>query len=415
LHLIYKLMQFTKNKRTTKLKSLVVLFLNQQNMKKTITLLFISLASFVFSQNMQVQNMANYLRNKDFQKAKESADAAAVHESTKNNSKMWMYRGNVYKAIYSDTSKKVRDIDPMAEEKALDAYINCFKNDKDKLYSDNSNDDNIKGSIVSAAAATKRKAGFYSYNKEYEKALYCYDLLEQALPYDFDQGMKRQNITKEKIIFEKFEMYKSAANKEKTKEYAGKLMDMKYKDPKIYTDMIKLSLLDKDTASALSYIEKGKLMFEDNMSLVGTEIDIYMARKKTDVLTGKLKSAIELAPDNEVLHIVLADVYRKTGKFEEAEKEYQKALELKPDSEPANYNLGVLYYSAAKDWNDKLNALPMKDPKTKEYEAKSNEYFKKSVGYFESSYEVTKDANTKKILRQITLRLGDTEKAEKYK
>jgi predicted Zn-dependent protease len=384
-------------------------------MKKLITCVFFLVSVLAFGQSIQVQNMANYLRNKEYAKAKDAADAASVHESTKGSSKMWMYRGNVFKAIYNDTSKKIRDIDVMAEEKALDAYINCFKNDKDKLYSDAKYEDQIRGSVVSAAAATKRKAGFYSYNKEYDKALYCYDLLEQALPYDFDLAMKRQNITKEKIMYEKFEMYKAAANKEKTKEYAAKLMDIKYKDPKIYLDMVKLSLLDKDTSSALSYIEKGKLLFEDNMSLIGTEIDIYMARKKTDVLKDKLTAAIEVAPDNEILHVVLADIYRKTGKFEDAEKEYTKALELKPDYEPANYNLGVLYYSAAKDWNDKLNALSMKDPKTKEYETKSNDYFKKAVGYFEASYETTKDVNTKKILRQITLRLGDTVKAEKYK
>lgn len=384
-------------------------------MKKIITLFIVLFSSFVFAQNMQVQNMSNYLRNKDLVSAKAAADAAAIHESTKSNPKMWYYRGNVYKAIYSDTSKKVRDLDAMAEEKALDAYINCFLNDKDKLYSDAKFDDNARGNVVAASAATKRKANFYTYNKEYEKALNCYDLLEKAIAYDFDKGMYRQNISKEKIMYDKFEMYKSSGNKEKTKEYANKLIEIKYKDPKIYTDMVKLSLVDKDTAAALVYIEKGKLLFEDNMSLIGTEIDIYIARKQTQVLKDKLKAAIEVAPDNEVLHLVLADVYRKTNEFSEAEKEYLKALELKPDYEPANYNLGVLYYSAAKEWNDKLNALAMKDPKTKEYEAKSNEYFKKAVSYFEASYEVTKDASTKKILRQITLRLGDTEKAEKYK
>ena len=359
--------------------------------------------------------MANYLRNKDYEKAKASADAAEVHESTKNSSKMWMYRGNVYKAIYADTSKKVRDLDPMAEEKALEAYINCFKNDKDKLYSDNTNEDNIKGSIVSAAAATNRKANFYVQNKEFEKALVCYDLLENALPYDFDQGMKRQNITKEKIMFNKFEMYKYAGNKEKTKEYATKLMDIKYKDPKIYTDMVRISLLDKDTAGALSYIDKGKVLFEDNMDLITSELDIYIARKKTDVLKDKLKAAIEVSPDNEILHFILANLYKSTNHFEESEKEYLKTLELKPDYEPANYNLGVLYYSAAKEWNDKLNALPLKDPKTKDYETKSNDYFKKAVGYFETSYEITKDKKTKQILRQICLRIGEKEKAEKYK
>ena len=204
-------------------------------MKKSFSSLLILLSIMSFGQNMQVQNMFNYLRSKEYDKAKVSADAAAEHEATKTSSKMWMYRGNVYRAIYADTSKKVRDIDAAAEEKALDAYINSLKFDKDNIYKDD-----VKGLIVNASSATKRKAGFYSYNKEYEKALYCYDLLEAALPYDFDQAMKRQNITKEKIMFEKFEMYKSAANKEKTKEYAGKLMDAKYKDPKIYMDMVKL-------------------------------------------------------------------------------------------------------------------------------------------------------------------------------
>lgn len=398
-------------------------------MKNLITFIFVSLTFFCKAQNIQVQNMANSLRNKDYQKAKEAADAAAVHETTKESAKMWLYRGNVYKKIYSDTSKKVRDIDPMAEEKALEAYINCFKYDKSGIYKDskiddingqykdNTMDENVKGNIIAAASATKRKGTFYANNKEYDKALYCYDLLERALPYDFSQGMKRQNITMEKIVFERFEMYKSAANKEKTKEYATRLIDMKYKDAKIYTDMVRLSLLDKDTASALSYIEKGKLMFEDNMSLIGTEIDIYLARKKTDVLENKLKAAIEIAPDNDILHVVLANIYRKTGKMEEAEKEYLKAVELRADSEPANYNLGALYYAQAKDWNDKLNALPMKDPKTKDYETKSNDYFKKAIVYLEAAYDLSKDKdpNTKKLLRQISLRLGDTQRAEKYK
>jgi predicted Zn-dependent protease len=379
-------------------------------MKNIITLLFIASVTAMQAQDLQIQNMINYLRNKDFEKAKIAADAAAVHESTKGSSKMWMNRGNVYKAIYADTSKKVRDLDAEAEEKALDAFINCLKNDKNVIYKDD-----VKGSIVQSGAATNRKANLYVYNKQYESALKCYDLLEMALPYDFDQGMKRQNITKEKIMYNKFEMYKQIPNKEKTKEFAEKLIAIGYKEPKIYTDMVRISLLDRDTTSALSYIDKGKALFEDNMDLITSELDIYITRKKTDVLKDKLKAAIELAPDNEVLHFILANLYKGTNQFADAEKEYLKCLELKPDYEAANYNIGVLYYSAAKDWNDKLNALPMKDPKTKEYETKSNDYFKKAVTYFETSYEATKDKRTKQILRQICLRIGDTEKAEKYK
>lgn len=380
-------------------------------MKKIITLLFITLTGAVFAQNMQLQNMINYTRSKEYDKAIVAADAAANHDDTKNSAKMWMNRGHLFKAIYADTSKKVRDIDPMAEEKALEAYIKCLTLDKAK----NIYKDDVKGPIVMAAAATNRKANFYTYNKEYDKALKCYDLLEAALPFDFDEGMKRQNITKEKIMYNKFEMYKMAGDKQKTKEYADALIGINYKEPRIFTDMVKISLLDKDTTSALSYIEKGKVLFEDNMSLIGSEIDIYIARKKTNILKDKLKGAIEVSPDNEVLHVVLADLYKKTGEVQEAEKEYLKAIDLKPEYEIANYNLGVLYYDEAKTWNTKLNDLPLKDPKTKEYETKTNDYFKKALGYFEKSYELNKDATTKKILRQISLRLGETEKAEKYK
>lgn len=379
--------------------------------RKIITVICITSATVAVSQSNQVQNASNYLRNKEYDKAKIAADLASEHESTKSNPKMWMYRGKVYQAIYFDTSKVVKRLDAEAEEKALESYINCLKNDKDNIYKDE-----VKGLIVQASAAVSNKANVYKVNKEFEKALRCYDLMEAALPYDFDQGMKRNNITKEKLVYSKFEMYKYAANKEKTLEYANKLIDMKYKEPRIYTDMVKLSLLDKDTAKALTYIEKGKLMFEDNMELVNQEINIYLARNKTNELKTKLNNAIELAPDNEVLHVILANIYQKTNESDKAEAEYLKALEIKPDYEIANYNLGVMYFNTGNEWNDKLGALPPKETaKAKEYEGKANEYFRKAVSNFEKSYEVTPDKATKQQLRKLFLRLGEMEKADKYK
>lgn len=397
-------------------------------MKKSIFLVLAGIGFFANAQNMQIQNMANYVRNKDYAKAKESADAAAMHESTKENAKMWLYRGNVYKKIYSDTSRVVRAIDPMAEEKSLEAYVNCFKFDKsgvyreakvddiNSAYGDNGMDMNAKASIISAAAATKRKANYYSSTKEYDKALFCFDLLEAAIPFDYSEGMKRQNITKDKIMYDKFEMYKNAANKEKTKEYAQKLIDMKYKEPKLYTDMVRLALLDKDTVAALSYIEKGKILFDDNMTLIGHEIDIYIAQKKTKALQDKLAAAIELAPDNEVLHAVLGQVYEKSNDPVNAEKEFIKALEIKPDYEVVNFKLGAMYFNLAADYNKKLNDLPPTETaKAKEYEAKIKENFTKATPYLEKAYEVTPDKAYKQRLYQAFSRLGNAEKAAKYK
>ncbi len=381
------------------------------SIKKTITAVLIASATVVMAQSNQVQNASNYLRNKEFDKAKASADAASVHEASANNPKLWKYRGQIYQEIYFSKEPTVKALDVEAEEKALESYITCLKLDKDGAYKED-----VKGLIVQAVAATSNKANAYVQAKEYDKALKCYDLIEAALPYDFDQGMKRANITKEKLLYYKFDMYKYAANKEKTKEYADKLIGIKYKDVKIYTDMIKLSLIDRDTTKALDYIAKGKIMFEDNMDLINQEINIYLARNKTNELKDKLTAALEVTPDNEVMHAILANLYQKTKETEKAEAEYLKALEIKPDYEIANYNLGVMYFNSGNEWNDKLGALPPKETaKAKEYEAKANEYFKKAVVNFEKSYEVSPDKATKQQLRKLFLRLGETEKADKYK
>lgn len=380
-------------------------------MKKIILFLFISYSTLSFSQSMQVQNMFNYLRNKEYEKAKSSADAASIHETTKLSSKMWLYRGNVYKAIYSDTSKKVRDIDLAAEEKALEAYINCLKYDKDVIYKEDA-----KGPLVLTAAATRNKSNYYKQNKEFDNAIYCLELLELSLPFDFDQGIKRNNITKEKLLFDKFDLYKFAANKAKTIEYANKLIEANYKDSKIYTDMVKISLIDKDTSAALSYIEKGKIMFEDNMTLIGTEIDIFLARKKINELKDKLNKAIDLAPDNELLHAVLGQVYEKSGDLVNSEKEYLKALEIKPDYEIINFKLGAFYFNLAAEFNKKLNELPPKETvKSKDYNEKIIDNFKKAIPFLEKAFESNPDKAYKQRIFQAYSRLGETEKALKYK
>ena len=101
-------------------------------MKNIITAALVSFSTIAFSQSNQVQNASNYLRNKEIDKAKVSADAAAVHETTMNNPKLWKYRGQIYQEIYFSKDPLVKNLDAEAEEKALDSYIKCLKNDKVK-------------------------------------------------------------------------------------------------------------------------------------------------------------------------------------------------------------------------------------------------------------------------------------------
>ncbi len=380
-------------------------------MKSIITFSLAACTALVMAQNNQVVNSYNYLKNKEFDKAKAATDAAAVHESTKGSAKMWMYRGKVYQAIFEDKDEKVRNLDLEAEEKSLEAFINCLKLDaKDNIYKDD-----VKGSVVVAASAVNRKAGWYSQEKQIDKALKCYELVEQALPYDFDQGMKRANITKEKLVYNRYEMYARANDIPKMQEFADKLIAMNYKEPKIYIYMSQIMLGAKDTAKALSYIEKGKAVFDDNMDLTNLEINIYLAQGKSNQLIDKLQAAIQ-SNDNEILHAILANIYTKKNELDKAEQEYLKALEIKPDYEVANYNLGVVYFNKGNDWNKKAGDLPPKEAsKAKEYDAKAAEEWKKAVTYLEKSYEVSPDKATKQRLFQLLNKLGEPDKAAKYK
>jgi Flp pilus assembly protein TadD len=198
---------------------------------------------------------------------------------------------------------------------------------------------------------------------------------------------------------------------------ANQLYSIKYKDPSIYTSIARLTLSKGDTASAIDFLHKGQTIFDDNMDLLNIEIDILSKQKKLNELKEKLEAAVETNPDNEAYHAVLGNIYDKLGEKEKAEKEYLKALELNPKNEPVLFNVGAYYFNTGNEWNKKLGDLPPSETKkAKEYEAKANEYFRKAIQYFEEYYALKPDDKAvKQRLRQLYLRFGETEKADKFK
>lgn len=365
-----------------------------------------------FSQNIQVQNSYMYLQEKRYDKAKAAADASVVHEKTSGVPKAWLHRGQVYQAIYQDTSRKVNELDAEAEEKAVASFVKCLQLDKTGVYKNE-----VKGGLATSASGLLNKIEkYYMPTNQFDKAAAACEILKTALPYDFDELFKRRNITAENILYIQYRNYYSAGNVAKTKELGDQLIAINFKMPLIYTSMAKTMLSQKDTTAALSYLDKGLVLFEDNMDLLTLQIDILMLQKKNDLLKQKLKTALEINPDSDVLHAVLANLYGKLGETDNAEKEYLAAIEINPKNEFAQFNLGAMYFNAGNEWNKKYNDLSAKETaKMKEYEAKSDNYFKKAIVNFEAYYKLKPDDAVKQRLRQLYTRLGETEKANQYK
>ena len=380
--------------------------------KLTVLSFFLLVCFCLQAQKTNIQNAWSALNFKELDKAKKAIDLAAEHEDTKNNTKMWLYRGKIYLAINDSNSRggKYKDLDPDAAEKAVISFTNCLKGDKDNIYKDEATPLLVQSCI---RLYNRGKEAYYQ-NHNYEKAVSYYTDLFDALPFDKDKSLVRSNITFESINNELFKISKFSGNNTKAKEYLQKLIDVKYKDPSLYIEMSRILLLEKDTSKALSYVETGRNLFDDNADLIKAEINLYIIQNKMDELLEKTSKAIVSAPDNEMLYYIQGIVYKDKGLPDKAEASYKKAIEVKPDYFEANYELGALYFNKGVEWNNKSNNLPASQlNKAKEYDANAAAEFKKAVPYLEKAMEVNeKDRAVLMALKQLYARTRQDDKLQ---
>lgn len=86
------------------------------------------------AQDAKVVSAYNYLGKGKLDKAKESIDLATTHEKTMGDAKTWLYRGNVYIAIYTSPLASFRNLDSNALNVATEAYLKCLELDKKGSY-----------------------------------------------------------------------------------------------------------------------------------------------------------------------------------------------------------------------------------------------------------------------------------------
>jgi len=392
-------------------------------MKNILLLLSLLISSVAIAQKHNIVNASIALRNAQKAKgddiavllseAKGYIDEAYNTESTANEPKMWNYRA----PIYLEIALKKPELDNLAIIKATDAHIKCLqKGKKDRIIVKKwtAKEDILAGLIQCGYKLFN--VAIDKYNEgDYRTSLTFYDKIFEIVPFDEEDQLKRGNITKETILYNSFFSSSKLKDDNKSKELLQRLIDINFNEPAIYIHMSDIYKREENIEKAIEYLSLGREMFEEDQSIINTEINLYIELGRTDELVTKLGEAINLDPENSLLYFNRGTIYDQQGQVENAESDYLKSIELDPSSFGSNYNLGALFFNKAVELNNSANSTS-DDKKYRLLKKQADVYFNKGLPYLEEAHLLDpKDKNTLLSLKQLYYMKGDYKKSEDMK
>jgi tetratricopeptide (TPR) repeat protein len=344
-----------------------------------------------FSQKPRLQDAILYYKQGELAKARENIDLACSNEQTKILSKTWYYRGAIFQAIYKNEKFGNLDNNPLPE--AYNAYIKSMELDPKNEFSE---EIRVNRAIILNLLSVKGVDEFKA--NKFADALNTFESLISL------------NSNDTSLFLNAAYAADKSENFEKAKKYYRKLIDMKYKNEQIYSYLANIYKFEKDTVQALSVIQMGRKAYPSNNNLVIEELNIYLSSGRSQEAAAKLEEATKLNPGNQELFFALGTAYDKMGEILKAEMAYKKAIEIKPDYFDAYYNLGAMYFNQGAEMSNKANSIENND-EYKKAKAKADEKLKEASPYLEKARALNgKDRNTLLSLKQLYLRINDTEK-----
>ena len=386
---------------------------------KRITIFLIALVSLSisFAQSSKVTTAVNLMYT-DLPKAKEAIDAAIMNEKTMNEAKTWYTRGKIYNLIAVDSTNAFSNVENPIDV-ALESFRNALNMSDSKNYKiDIANSLAVTFSLYFSKGANAYNAGdletaYKYFSKSNETNLLEIDanplsLLDTGVIFNVGLTAERTNRTAEAITA------------------FQKLVDMKYSESYLYSELSNLYMEAGRKDEALKVIEAGRMNFPQDKEIMITELNFYLNDNKLADLVGKLQDAINIDPENPELYFVLGTTHSELIKidsvnsqnhFDESVKAYAKALSYAPDRFDINLNMGALYYNTAIEINKTMNALPLdKESEYQKLQNERNSLYTSALPYFEKAHQVNPaDISTMQALKEIYVRTGQTEKADAIK
>jgi tetratricopeptide (TPR) repeat protein len=214
-------------------------------------------------------------------------------------------------------------------------------------------------------------------------------------------------------------------NDNEAKEYFQTAVKRGFQEPVIFTMLGDICRNQDDIDCQVETYRKAIELFPKDQLEFGRKLaSVYYSSKNYEMLEPLSVELLKLEPNDEKLLQYHGVALQRQKNIEGAKVVFEKLLEVNADNLTANTFLGNYYFQIGRSQLEK---------EEKKYEAIQNpdrvqwsnfqkktklikdEYYSKAVIYLEKAYQEREDENLKKMLYAAFFKLGDKEKAEKYK
>jgi len=156
----------------------------------------------------------------------------------------------------------------------------------------------------------------------------------------------------------------------------------------VILDVLRIYLMEGDTANAIKYAELGANKYPDDPDLATQNIELNLMAGNEEKIINTINTQIAKEPNNKNLHYYLGIAYSALEDVEKAEAAYRKAVEIDPNYLEANINLGGLILNKGIDQFNKTNNASLPQA---EYDAeikKAYEIFDSALPFLQKAVEV---------------------------
>lgn len=349
-------------------------------MKKGLLIVILTLmSSQIFAQKSDLTSAILSFRKQDLTSAKSYINDAEVKLNSggslksKDLSKFWFNKGLIYLAVF-DTQKDLELLDT-----AADAFMKSTELD-DSSYKKKSTNELLRCvNIYNAMAIEKYEA------KDYAAALSLFEMVVEVNAYETIGIVDTAN------LFNATLMAIEVGDSEKVISLCSKLIDTNPENGDYHIYLIK-ELTKKDDAQArFDAVKRGRALCPNHTGLIFEEVNYYLSINDNTALLSSLDQAIEVAPENKVLHLAKGTALVSLKRYNDAISSYKEAIALDGNYFDAYNNLASLYLDQTAPLIDRMNSLGLSQADQLQYNSlkeKRNTLYVKAKPYLTDAVRI---------------------------